>query len=153
MAMFESPPVDRLAALSAAERMYDGPVPADWRCHILRGGRHARVTPVARARAHVRSRIALLRRAPAWQRAQAHGWLADALAGYRAAQAHGRGVQPDPVGSARCAVRAALTRAADWRAAHWRGRLTGHAYRAVAQQTGLAALLRRYRELQRTARI
>ena len=140
------PPVDRLAALAAVERMHDGPVPAAWRRHILRGGAPAGVSPLARARAHVRGRIAQVRGAPAWQRARAQGWLRDALAAYRAAQAR---MRSEALAEARRAVRAALTRAADWRAAQWRGRLTGSAYRAVARATGLAAALHRYRRLQR----
>jgi hypothetical protein len=140
---------DRLAVLAAVERMHDGPVPADWRRHILSAGRPGGLTPLARARAHVRSRIALVRRAPPWQRAQARGWLVDALAAYRAVQARSAA---ECLLVARRAVRNALTRAADWRAANWCGRLTGRAYRAVARETGLTEALRRYRRVQHAAR-
>jgi hypothetical protein len=84
-----------LAELAAAERMYDGPIPADLRSHILRGGRAiCAKTPVATARDRVRHCIAQVRLAQpggtpalAWSLALAQGWLRDALVSYRAAQA------------------------------------------------------------------
>jgi 1,2-phenylacetyl-CoA epoxidase catalytic subunit len=89
-----APATDRavLAELRRAELMYDGPIPADLRAHILRGGsRQLAKLPIARARDRVRSCIAQVRLAQpgtrhAWALALARGWLRDALANYRAEQ-------------------------------------------------------------------
>jgi hypothetical protein len=83
-----------LAELAAAERMYDGPIPADLRTHILRGGRAiCSKPPIGQARDRVRHCIAQVRLAQpggtpalAWSLALARGWLRDALRAYRATQ-------------------------------------------------------------------
>jgi hypothetical protein len=92
-----NPATDRdvLAELRRAELMYDGPVPADLRAHILRGG-HSQISklPIQRARERVRSCIAQVRLAQpgthqAWALDLSRGWLKDALDAYRAEQARG----------------------------------------------------------------
>ncbi len=95
--MAPSPRFTVLAELDAAERMYDGPIPADLRAHILAGGR-AQLTklPVTQARDRVRRCLAEVRLAePArpgreWQAARARRWLAGALTAYRHAQGRAR---------------------------------------------------------------
>jgi len=89
-----APATDRavLAELRRAELMYDGPIPADLRAHILRGGRgQFAKLPIERARDRVRSCLAQVRLAQpgtkhAWALALARGWLTDALASYRLEQ-------------------------------------------------------------------
>src|SRR5271170_5445807 len=91
-------PRNVLVELAAAERMYDGAIPADLRAYILRGGRAiCSKTPVAQARDRVRHCVGQVRLAQpggrpalAWSLALARGWLRDALTAYRAAQARAR---------------------------------------------------------------
>jgi hypothetical protein len=100
------PATDRavLAELRRAELMYDGPIPADLRAHILRGGRgQLAKLPIERARDRVRSCIAQVRIAQpgtkhAWALALARGWLKDALAAYRLERTRLRQPRPTPTG-------------------------------------------------------